>query len=71
MNSCSLISWLSTGHSSPVEVYFTRQSGYLSITEADPPPTQQQSCVVFVGLGLREGPLKAWLNACRGEVCTK
>lgn len=54
---------------SQLEVYFTRQSGYLRMAEAETGPEElQQSTVVFVGQGLKEAALKSWLEDCRRKV---
>lgn len=62
-----------TGLNNPVELYFTRQSGYMSISEVkdvpvQPPSGPYEACVVFAGVGLQESALKLWLEDCRGEV---
>ena len=61
------------GLSNPVELYFTRQSGYMGTSELKEVPGQSssgpyESCVVFAGTGLQENALKLWLEDCRGEV---
>jgi len=60
------------GLSNPVELHFTRQSGYMSISEVkdvsvQPPSGPYEACVVFAGVGLQESALKLWLEECRGE----
>ena len=61
------------GLSNPVELYFTRQSGYMGISElkdvpGQPPSGPYESCIVFAGVGLQENAVKLWLEGCRGEV---
>lgn len=56
-----------------MELHFTRQSGYMSISEVkdvsiQPPSSPYETCVVFAGVGLQESALKLWLEDCRGEV---